>query len=143
MGERLRRRLRADESGVTLLELLVVVTIMGILLAIAIPSYLGFQGRAESTKAKANVRTVLPAIEGYYADHLDYAFDTKADGTPAADVADALQSYGSGISFSGPHAVTVASVGGGTSYCVSAASGSTFWKKSGPDGAVLESATGC
>ena len=51
----LTRKMR-DENGFTLIELLVVIIILGILLAIAIPSYLSFRGRANNSAAQANIR---------------------------------------------------------------------------------------
>ena len=74
----LRKRLRHEEKGFTLIELLVVVIILGILTAIAIPSYLSFRGRAQDAASKANVRSVIPDVESYYADNNTYSGMTLA-----------------------------------------------------------------
>jgi type IV pilus assembly protein PilA len=68
MLKRTRARLGGStEQGFTVIELLVVLIIVSLLLAIAVPSYLGFRERAANNAAKANLRAAVPAAESYYA----------------------------------------------------------------------------
>lgn len=66
------KRVRA--SGFTLIELLIVVAIIAILAAIAVPNFLEAQTRAKVSRARADMRTVATGLEAYYTDANTYPF---------------------------------------------------------------------
>ncbi|MEX2419976.1 MAG: prepilin-type N-terminal cleavage/methylation domain-containing protein [Acidimicrobiia bacterium] len=75
----IRRGMNRDE-GFTLIELMVVVMIIAVLIAIAIPSFLGFRKSAQDRSAQSEIRNVLLSEKAFWLDTGDYT-ETAADMT--------------------------------------------------------------
>jgi type IV pilus assembly protein PilA len=125
---KVQKRLRNEESGFTLIELLIVLVIIGVLLAIAVPSYLGFKDRAQKRAAASNVRAAIPAAEAFYSDNGTY------DGMTWA----ALHSIDQGITADATLNVTESN----SAYCISDTQGSHTFRVNGPGGQAT-SGTAC
>jgi len=128
---KLQKRLKQEESGFTLIELLIVLVIIGILLAIAVPSYLGFKDRANQKAAAANVRSAIPSAEAYYSDNGNYA--TMDITTGAAPNTGGLQGIDAGLKLT---KVTV--TGGGTGYTLCSLIGGKSTTYTGPGGGFVD-----
>jgi len=105
----------------TLIEVMIVLIVLGILMLIALPSYLAFRVRANDVAAKSDLVTIANTITAFYGDNRTYvgmtlpglnatydqALDTSAYVLPAGDLS-------------------------ATEYCVQTTSGSRTWRKYGP-----------
>lgn len=72
MMKALHKRLNREDAGFTLIELMVVVLIISILVAIAIPTFLGARDRANDRAAQSNLRNALAAEKTFYTDNQAY-----------------------------------------------------------------------
>ena len=115
MSGRIKNRF-ASEQGFTLIELLVVIVILGILVAIAVPSYLSFRGSAQDAAGKSNVRSAIPAAESFYQTN-----NSTYTGLSGA----ALRTAAPGIGAN----VKAVALNSGAGYCIedSENSGTTTW----------------
>ena len=64
----LRKLRMTNQKGFTLIELMIVIAIIGILAAIAIPNFISYRNRAYCSAAEADARSVAAAVADYFAD---------------------------------------------------------------------------
>lgn len=126
------RTLLRDESGFTLMEILVVILIVGILTAIAVPSFLSQRTKADDTCAKAMAKQMFVAMKTYEAENGNFtgasvgALNTiektvsggQCGSTSAVAVSDPASTPSGGC----PAGTAVSSSAGQTGFCVSAES---------------------
>lgn len=141
--ERIRQRLAAEE-GFTLVELTIVLLILGILLTIAVPSYLSFKDRAYKTAAKADVAQAMRSVISYGADNYPNAnSDPDADATDSGYTGITLPilatKYDASISTvaGAPFVINPAGfTSSSTDFCLTATAGRWIAVQHGPGGGV-------
>lgn len=138
MFSKIRTRLES-EKGFTLIELLVVILIIGILAAIAIPSFLSQREKGQDTCAKTQSRTAQTALETYFTDAGDYAATVGALAAIEPQVANTASKACDNATAVAIDSTTIA---GGFVITSTSKSANTFTIQRAADGTITRPCTG-
>jgi prepilin-type N-terminal cleavage/methylation domain-containing protein len=140
---RIQRRLAAEE-GFTLVELTIVLLILGVLLTIAVPSYLSFKDRSYKTAASAAVAQAIRSVIAYGADNYPNApadpnSNTGDTGYQNIDLPTLATKYDANIStvVGAPYVINPAGfAASATDFCLTAVAGRWIAVQHGPGGGI-------
>jgi type IV pilus assembly protein PilA len=76
----MKKLIAVTKKGFTLVELMIVVAIIGILAAIAIPNFIKFQARSKQSEAKTNLKGLFQAMKSFYAERDGYGTNFQSVG---------------------------------------------------------------
>jgi type IV pilus assembly protein PilA len=143
----LRNRIQ-DDKGFTLIELMVVVLIIAILIAIAIPTFLGLRERAQDRGAQAELRDGLTAAKAFYTDDETYGDGAGAGADfddAAAEAIEPSLDWAGGEpninSAAGDTVVLTQESESGTFFCIQDDEGETFYGEGATEAAAVTACT--
>lgn len=67
-----RLRIQKNQKGFTLIELMIVIAIIGILAAIAIPQFSSYRSKSFNSAAISDIRNIRTDLEAYYSEYMEY-----------------------------------------------------------------------
>lgn len=118
-----------DEGGFTLLELMVTMTVVMILLAVAVPTFLGTRSRAQERAAQTTASTALKAERAYYLSYRQQQY--TGDGAELEDIEPAIDydavMNDSCVAFTGANCVQVSLISPVEVLLVTQSASGTYW----------------
>lgn len=133
MLQRIRNK-KQGQKGFTLIELMIVIAIIGILAAIAIPNFISYRKRSYDSAAQSDLKNFMTAQEAYFVDYEKYAdFESTTGNATTKSV-----SLGSTDAYISKGVTIDCSAAAEDSYTMTAyhSSGSVTWTVHGPGGRI-------